>query len=255
MHQQLLPIYGPLAINSFGLMIIVGLVVFSALFLSDPKRARLISIDDYCNALSLAILVAIVGGRALFVITNLDTFTHWSQAFEFWQGGFSLLGGLLALVLFLPLYLHTKRVPMIALLDLAAIYAPLLQAISRVGCFLAGCCYGLPTPYAFGVINPHCSLTTPLHPTQLYSAVLLLCIFFVMYGIMRNRCTKPGQLITSYLFFMSIERFTVDFWRADRQYFSHEWLNFFSIPQWIALAIAAVSFFLFCHISCKRRTP
>lgn len=241
MHKELFHIYGPLAINSFGLMIIIGLVVFSALFLSDPKRAKLIGTDDYFNALSLGILVGIIGGRALFVITNLDTFSHWTEIFEFWMGGFSLLGGLLALVIALPLYLHKKRVNIIALLDLAAVYAPLLQAISRIGCFFAGCCYGIPTTCTFGVINPHYSHSMAVHPTQLYSAGALFIIFLLMYVIFQKLCTKPGQLLCIYLIVMCIERFTIDFWRADPQFFSSNWLTAFSIPQWIALAIALLA--------------
>lgn len=254
MHRELLHLYGPLSINSFGLFIIIGLIVFSALFLSDPKRAKLISTDQYFNVLSLAILTALIGGRFLFVITHLQMMEHWWSPFEFWQGGFSLLGGVLALIMVLPLYVKNHKLKIINLLDLAAIYAPLLQSISRIGCFFAGCCFGAPTDLIFGVINPECSImqlrSTRLHPTQLYSSFMLLGIFLLLYFVLQYYFKKPGQLICAYLFLMSFERFFVDFWRADREFTSVS--SIFSLPQLVALAIALIAGLAFCVITFRK---
>ena len=243
MQRELVHIYGPLAINSFGLFIIIGLVAFSALFLSDPKRPRLISTDNYFNALSLAIITALIGGRLLFVITHWQILKHWWNIFEFWTGGFSLLGAVIALLAVMPLYLKKRKINIVRLLDLAAVYAPLLQSISRIGCFFAGCCFGLPTTLPFGVLNPDCGIRefahTPLHPTQLYSAVLLLAIFLLQYFLLQHYFKKPGQLLCSYLSLMSVERFAVDFWRADREFITVAGLEFLSIPQVVALIIAS----------------
>lgn len=245
MHRQLLHLYGPLAINSFGLFIVIGLIVFSALFLSDPKRPKLISLDTYFNGLSLAILAGLIGGRLLFVITHWSMIENWGNIFAFWLGGFSLLGGIIALLLVIPLYLRMNDVTIIPLLDLAATYAPLLQSISRLGCFFAGCCFGIPTTLPFGIINTECGILGMnnkfLHPTQLYSAFSLLGIFLLLYFILQYYFQKPGQLFFAYLFLMSLERFTVDFWRADREYLSITALQLFSIPQWVALCIALSS--------------
>jgi phosphatidylglycerol:prolipoprotein diacylglycerol transferase len=253
MQRELVHIYGPLAINSFGLFIIIGLIIFSALFLSDPKRPKLISTDDYFNGLSLAIIAALIGGRSLFVITHWKTLTHWWSVFEFWVGGFSLLGAVIALLLVIPLYLKKRKVKIIGLLDLVAIYAPLLQSISRIGCFFAGCCFGLPTSLPFGVINNECGIPEyahkPLHPTQLYSAFSLLAIFFLHYFVLQYYFKKPGQLLCSYLFLMSFERFIIDFWRADRELVTISGLEFLSIPQVVALIIANGALFMFIAIT------
>lgn len=242
MQRELIHIYGPLAINSFGLFIIIGLVIFSALFLSDPKRSQLISTDDYFNGLSLAIITGLIGGRSLFVITHWKIIKHWWNIFEFWVGGFSLLGAVIALLLIMPLYLKKRKIKIVRLLDLVAIYAPLLQSISRVGCFFAGCCFGLPTSLPFGVINNECEIPEfahkPLHPTQLYSALALLIIFLLQYFVLQYYFKKPGQLFCSYLFLMSAERFINDFWRADREMVTMPGLEFLSIPQAVALIIA-----------------
>lgn len=236
MHRELFHLYGPLAINSFGLMIIIGIIIFSILILRDPKRAKLITTDQYFNILSLAIVSALIGGRALFLIGNWQTLESFWQIFAFWEGGFALLGGIIALLLVMPIYFKKHHLNAIALLDLGAVYAPLLQAISRFGCFFAGCCFGMPTKLPFGVINQTCP--TPVHPTQLYSAGALFIIFFAMYFWLQKQFKYPGQLICIYLILMSLERFIIDFWRGDREFSSIPFLQIFSIPQLVALAMA-----------------
>ncbi len=242
MHRELVHLYGPLAINSFGLFIIIGLVIFSALLLADSKRPALISTDQYFNALSLAIVTGLIGGRLLFVTTHWNTIDQWWKIFAFWHGGFSLLGAVVALVVVMPIYFKKRNIQIVGLLDLVALYAPLLQSISRLGCFFAGCCFGAPTTLPFGVINNECGIqelnNIPLHPTQLYSALALLIIFLLQYFALQYYFKKPGQLFFSYLFLMSMERFIVDFWRADREFLTISGFEFLSIPQAVAIIIA-----------------
>lgn len=259
MHRQLLHLYGPLAINSFGLFIVIGIIIFSALFLSDPKRSKIISTQTYFNGLSLAIIAGLAGGRLLFVLSHPENIDHWLQIFAFWMGGFSLLGGVVALLIAIPLYLKKHKIEIIPLLDLTAVYAPLLQAISRIGCFFAGCCFGAPTTGAFGVYNTQCGIpelsNRLLHPTQLYSAAALLIIFLIMYFILEPFCKKKGQLACSYLLLMSLERFTIDFWRADRDLIPG-FANL-SIPQAVALILALIAFLGLITISfpAKKHKP
>lgn len=219
MHRTLIHLYGPFAINSFGLLIVVGLVVFSALVLSDPRRAKIISTDCYFNGLALAIFAGLVGGRSLYILTNWQSFSSWIQMLAIWHGGFSLLGALIACTLTLPAYLKKHSINIIAVFDLVATYAPLLQSISRIGCFFAGCCFGIPTTYNFSTIILGCpiGLNNKLHPTQLYSSLALLSIFLLFYFILQKYLNKPGQLTCAYLFFMGLERFIIDFWRGDRE--------------------------------------
>lgn len=253
MHRELLHLYGPLSINSFGLFIIVGLIVFSALLLADPKRDKLITTEQFFNALSLAILTALIGGRMLYVISDWQSLQSWWELFAFWRGGFSLLGAVITLLLVMPAYFKKYHIPIIPLLDLAAIYAPLLQSISRIGCFFAGCCFGMPTSLPFGIINSECGVDSfahmPLHPTQLYSSFALLGIFLFMYCVAQSHFKKTGQLILIYLFLMSLERFTIDFWRGDRQMVSLPFLHHLSIPQLIALIIACAAAISFIYLT------
>lgn len=234
MHRELLHLYGPFSINSFGLMIVIGLCIFSYLLLKDKKRPSIISTEHYFSLISPAIIAAIIGGRLLFVFTHWATFDHWIDIFAIWQGGFSLLGGIIALMMVMPFYFKKYNIPLLPFLDLISIYAPLLQSISRIGCYLAGCCYGCPTTFFSGY-----------HPTQIYSAISLLGIFLFQYYVARTWKLKPGQLFCIYLMLMSIERFGNDLLRADREMSS---IAHLSITQLICAAIfvgAAISYIVF----------
>lgn len=223
MHPELLHLIGPLSINSFGLMIVIGLITFSFLLLKDPKRPIIISTNDYFSLLTPAILAAIAGGRLLFVFTHGDSLSHWTDIIAIWKGGFSLLGGIIALLLIMPWCFKKYNIAPLPFLDLVGIYAPLLQSISRIGCFLGGCCYGCPASYLFEI-----------HPTQLYSAFSLFLIFLLQFFIISRWKLKPGQLFCIYLMLMSLERFTNDFFRGEREMSS---LNSFSLAQLISIVI------------------
>jgi len=240
MHT-LLHIYGPFAIHSYGFMIALGLLLFMFLTRRDPRYTTLKLDAHFSMIIAVGIIAAILGGRLLFFASYPDQIESVMQFFAFHEGGFSILGAISAVVIALPFYLKTIGVPIIPLLDLFAIYGPLLQSISRIGCFLAGCCYGLPTAQPWGIIYTDATTVAPLnvcmHPTQLYSAALLMLIFAFQYFIGRSIFKHTGQLLSSYLFLVAAERFIVDFWRGDRMV---DVLHI-SINQYVALAIMAAA--------------
>ena len=249
--RQLFSLYGPLGIQSFGLFIVAGIIIFTYLFLRDPRSKKLINTEQYYNLLSIAILAGFAGGRLLFALTNWHSFGPVWNIFAFWQGGYSLLGGIVALMIVGPWYLKNHHIPIVPLLDVVSVYAPLLQAVSRIGCYFAGCCYGVPTASALGIYAADCA--TKLHPTQLYSAGLLFALFFILYLFGHRLFKKTGQITNAYLIGMSIERFVVDFWRGDREFsfISHA----LSISQLIALSITMVGIcgFIFFTFESKRK--
>lgn len=185
----------------------------------------------------ISILAGCIGGRFLEVISEPLLYPHWYDWFALWQGGFSILGSIIGVITIVPFYLKKINVPIIPLFDLVAIYAPLCQSIARLGCFTAGCCYGVATKSIFAVVytNPHtlAAYGIPIHPTQLYSSALLFGIFLFMYFVGQRMCTKDGQLFSLYLTLVTLERFFVDFWRADRIMIG----NILSFHQIVALCI------------------
>ncbi len=236
MWHTLFNVYGPISIHSYGLMIAIGLLAFLYLIKRNPHFHALKLEDSFMGILLVGIIAGLVGGRLLFLATAPEFFTGLFDLIAFWQGGFRILGAVIAILITLPVYLSLVKVPIIPLLDLLAIYAPMLQSISRIGCFLAGCCHGIVTTRPWGIIYTDTQSSAPLyvclHPTQLYSAIGLMIIFTGMYFFFQHRFAKPGQLISIYIALVSLERFVIDFWRGDR-----EAGPMFSLDQQIAAAL------------------
>ena len=220
MPHTLLHIYGPIALHSYGFMIAIGLLAFIYLIRRDPRFRSLNLESHLIPAIMIGIVAGILGGRALFFATHPELFRQFTDLFSFWEGGFSILGSVIAIACTIPAYLWYYQIPMVRALDIIATYAPLLQSISRIGCFFAGCCFGVPTTKPWAIVYTDTGSIAPLyvclHPTQLYSAALLLLIFSFMYFIGRTWLKKPGQQACTYFFAMALERFMVDFWRGDR---------------------------------------
>lgn len=258
MRRELLHIWGPFSIYSYGLAIALGLVAFIWLFLRDPKRPKIISQDKFLETVCLSLIVGLCGARLLFIINSLSYFETWTDVFAVWSGGLSMLGGIIALLIFLPWYLKKINVHVLPFLDLAALYAPVIHCISRFGCFMAGCCYGkashVPWAITYTDINSEAPLHVPLHPTQLYMALALFLTFLLFYFYVRYKVHYSGQLLMLYLMVESSLRFSIDFVRADLEYFSFDTYHILSAHQWIALAMFCASAAGYVMVSYKK-TP
>ncbi len=245
MRHTLFHLYGPFAVHSYGLMIALGLLIFIYLMQRDSRFAKLNLEPYFTQILMVGIVAALFGGRILFAISHPELVTSLYDFFAFWQGGFSILGAIIACLFILPFYCASLGVSFIGVLDLAAIYAPLLQSVSRIGCFLAGCCYGAPTTISWGVTYTDIESAAPLyvcvHPTQLYSSIQLMLIFTLMYFVLRKLLKKPGQLVCAFVILTSTERFITDFWRGD-QIETSLFASSFSFYQIIALSMITAAF-------------
>jgi len=220
MKKELFHIYGPLSINSYGVCIIIGISLFTYLIKKHPTIKRLNLYDKIIDIAMVGTIAGIIGGRTFFMLSEPQTGSSLLDYASLWDGGFSLLGSVLAIIASLICFFKITKVPVLPCLDSIAVHAPLLQSIARVGCFFAGCCHGVPTHLAWGFTytdpDSMAPLYTSLHLTQLYSAATLFAIFLLLYYVVQYYVSKPGQLFAIYLLFISGERFCIDFWRADR---------------------------------------
>jgi len=150
------------------------------------------------------------------------------------------------------IFFKKNKLPTYAMLDVMAITTCLVHMFGRIGCFMAGCCYGKKTDSFLAVTytdqacqaNP---LNTPLHPTQLYEAAY---IFFVMVFLLylRDRKKFYGQLFLVYLILYAVGRFGLEYLRGDQE--RGLLLNsFISHSQLIATVIIAVVAFTYIRWS------
>ncbi len=251
MYPVIAHIYGSFNINSYGVMICLGILVFTWFCQNNTRIRDFADSSTITNIITLGIFSGVIGGRLLYFATNF--FHHGLEINTLayiWQGGFSVLGSIGAILITLSIYLHYKKLPILQLLDVAGIYGGLLQGIARIGCFLSGCCYGTPTqlPWAVFYTNPECKapLYIWLHPVQLYSTINYFLIFLLFYYGAQKWCTKPGQLIFGYVTCAALERFLIDYLRGD----AHQTCGLpFSVDQLVSIVLIILGAALFIFVS------
>jgi phosphatidylglycerol:prolipoprotein diacylglycerol transferase len=145
------------------------------------------------------------------------------------------------------------RLPVWKLADLISPLISLGLSCGRIGCFLAGCCYGKETSLPWAVVfrNPDslARLNVPLHPTQLYDAVNGLVLFLFL-SWMERRKTFDGQIFWLFLLLYSITRFIIEIFRGDPRGFL--FTGVLSTSQAIGILLAIFSFFMLFYI--KKRS-
>ena len=149
-----LPLLGEIrvALPSYGLLVALAMVIGWGWFVRNAARDG-IDREVASNVVFWAVISGIVGGKLGLVLVEPKAFlTHPSRfvSFEFlssagviWTG---VLGGVGAMILLARSY----KLPLATVLDAAALPLPVAQAIGRVGCLLAGCCFGSPTTLPWG---------------------------------------------------------------------------------------------------------
>ncbi len=245
MYPKLIHLYGPFELNSFNALIMVGIGVFLKAALNHPGREAYISQEDFISISVEAALAGILGGRLLHVLSDWQNYTSLYDMLSIWNGGLSILGALIGGLSYCIISFTSKKIEPMAVLDIAAIYVPLIHAIARIGCFLTGCCYGASTDVPWAIQYVHPLVVAPLHikihPTQLYSSALYFALFVLLKSLSTQYRLGTGKLLMLYLMGMSLERFIIDFFRGDRIMIAHPVYSLLSFHQWIALALFSVS--------------
>jgi phosphatidylglycerol:prolipoprotein diacylglycerol transferase len=172
--------------------------------------------------------------------------------------GFVFYGSFLLAIPAMLWFFRKHKLNPYRMLDIMAITTCLVHMFGRIGCFMAGCCHGIPTESIFGVtyVDPACSadpLNTPLHPTQLYEAIFIgLVMVYLFY--LRGRKKFNGQLFLTYLLLYGIGRFTLEYLRGDlARGFVIE--NILSHSQFIALIILIVVVVVYVRWSKQNLIP
>jgi phosphatidylglycerol:prolipoprotein diacylglycerol transferase len=219
MHPILIDL-GPLTIHTYGLMVALA---FLAAIWWGGHEARLAGLKhEIVPDLALLILIAaIVGARLVYVLIELPRFLNTPlKMLMFWEGGLVFSGGLALAVPAGWWAVRRHNQPPLPWCDAAAPAIALGQAIGRLGCLGAGCCYGKPTTLPWGItFHAEQSLAPQnisLHPTQIYHALAALLCFGVLV-LLRQRLPRPGQRLGLYLVMFPVLRFIIEFFRDDHR--------------------------------------
>jgi phosphatidylglycerol---prolipoprotein diacylglyceryl transferase len=259
MNPEIFRLWGDLSISGYGVMVVAGLLAFLAISLKDRALMRLIDVGILLDAVVVGTVAGVVGCRMLFVLEHLGDFAgRWHEVAYVWDGGGSLLGGIIAIACTEVAFFRWKRVSVLPVLDAVAPGLAIMQSIARIGCLWAGCCHGAQAPghTAWWTItyehpDSFAPLWVPLHPVQLYAAVGMLAVFLILW-LVRRRRPVTGVVLGLYLGLNASVRFATDFWRGAREPVIW-WLT---TPQLIAIVLACVGFLgVFISVLRARRGP
>ena len=224
MHPVLLKL-GRLEIYAYGVMLAISFLlgIYWAANRAEKRGIR----KDYVMDLSiLVVIAAIAGSRFLYVVTHLEEFRgRWLDTISPFQStgaigiaGLSMLGGVVLALAVVIGYCLWRKIDILKLFDVFAPSFALGLFITRIGCFLNGCCFGkacdLPWGVAFPVISP-AGATLPgvhIHPTQLYSSLYGLAILIILV-LLDRRQRFDGFIGAMFFILYGISRFLVDFVR------------------------------------------
>lgn len=209
---------GPLTIHSYGVLVALGCIVGLIVTVKIGKSLD-VSKQQVMDMGFVMILSAIIGSRLLYVLINFPYYLqHPLDVFKIWQGGLVFSGALIGVIGTMFWYVKRYGLTMWTFGDLWAPAAALGQAIGRIGCFMAGCCYGKPTQVKWAVTftNPKslAPLDVALHPTQVYSTLSGTIIFLVLLVLHRKRKFE-GQVLLWFLILHSTARLFLERFRGD----------------------------------------
>lgn len=236
MHPTALQL-GSLTIHWYGVLVAVG---FLAGLWTASRRAPRAGLpgETIADLGPWLIVGALVGSRVLYVISYWKTLfddplipsAPWTEIFMVQRGGLVYYGGLIGAALACVLIAFWKKLPLWRLADVLAPSIALGCVFGRLGCLMNGCCYGrlceLPWAIRFpndsfawrqhralGLADEH-GLSAPVHPTQIYDALLNLALYAGLAWLFRRRKFE-GQVFTAYLMGYAVLRSVAELFRGD----------------------------------------
>ena len=264
MHPRLFEIpaifgIGPLTVYTYGVMLAAAYLLGLQLAIVRARKAGLDSQKMLDLGVAL-VIAALVGAKLLLLLVNFNYFrSNPGEILVLARSGGVFYGGLIGATLVAFWYIKRHRLPLWTTCDMFAPGIALGHVIGRLGCLMAGCCYGLPTsvPWAvtftdaFAAANVGTPLNQPLHPTQLYEAGAELLILVFLLTTERKGRTFPGRTFWSYMFLYAVSRFIIEFYRGDERGL----VMGLSTSQFISLILAPLSLIMLAVLRKRATAP
>ena len=254
-YQGLDPIafsLGPLVVRWYGLAYVLGFVCAAAIIYFVAKRWKLgMSEDNLLTLMVCAIVGVVLGARIGYVLFYGDGYylSHPLEILAFNQGGMSLHGGLVGLLIGGAVAARMTRIPFLTLADLGSIAAPIGLFFGRCANFVNGELWGAPTDGPLGVVFGGAAGMMPRHPSQLYEAVLEgLVIFCVLFALSRKRPPRPqGTFLGAFLVLYGIFRFLIEFVREPDVQLGYLWGGWLTMGQVLSapLIVAGIALLIY----------
>ena len=215
--------FGGFTIYSYGVLLAAAYLL-GLQFALIRARSRGLDRERVMDLGIWIIISALVGAKLLLLVVDYRPFLANPRTIvDLLRSGGVFYGGLIAAVTVALAYIWRHRMPMWTTTDVFAPGIALGHVVGRLGCLLAGCCFGRPTsvPWAISFHDPNAFATsgTPLgvslHPTQLYEAGAEALILVFLLAFERRGRPFPGRTFWSYMLLYGVSRFIIKFYRGD----------------------------------------
>ncbi len=230
---------GSFTIYSYGLLLVLAFFVCAWLSRLQAVKERMDG-EQIFNLCFYVFIFGIIGSRIFYVLINARFYLdNPLEIIMLQHGGMAWFGGVIFGTSGAILFIKRHKMNLLRSLDLLAPFIALGQAIGRIGCLLNGCCFGRESKFGlyFKLFDQ------VLIPTQLYSSLLLLLIFYIL-RFKQDHKHLTGEIFCSYLFLYSLKRFFIEFLRNDSPRIFYG-LTFFQI---LCLAVFFISLGMFVKL-------
>lgn len=241
MYNDLFSI-GSFTFHGYGLMIGIGILAACFTAENRVKKSGLDS-EHIFPLLIWGCGFGLVSAKLLYFLTIFDDIKKDPSLLLSLSGGFVVYGGIFGGIAAGYVYCRIKKISFFSYLDQIVPSISLAQGFGRLGCLLAGCCYGTPYKGPLSIVF-HTSQFAPneisLFPAQIISSVFDFLLFIVL-SVIAGKNRTQGRVTAFYLIFYSIGRFLVEFYRGD---LIRGTVGTLSTSQFISLFVASAGCFL-----------
>lgn len=247
---------------SYGSLISLG-IILAVIVYWYRKKIYLYDKEQILYSAIYGLIFAFIGAKLLYIITDFQgvvdllrgSLSFTDKIKYLLTGGYVFYGGILGGIAGVYLYCKKQKIPFVYAIDSLAPEVPLAHAFGRIGCFFAGCCYGIPYNGAFCVKFPKNTIGLAgvnLFPVQLLNSLLNFICFIILFLYSRKE-RRGGKVSGLYIVLYGIGRFFTEFLRYDSIRGHMLW---FSTSQWISLMLLPLGLLLFFKGDklCKKRT-
>ncbi|GIV35694.1 MAG: prolipoprotein diacylglyceryl transferase [Cyclobacteriaceae bacterium] len=238
---------GEVTIYSYGFFIALGSLAGMAWLYYKGRKEAGITLEQTNNLFLILFAAAFIGGK-LFLFFERPAWYFQHPVKLLGGSGFVFYGSMLLAIPVMLWFFKKNKLPSYRMLDVMAGVTCLVHMFGRIGCFMAGCCYGLPSSGFFTVTFTHAAcqarpLHTPLFPSQLAEAAYIGMVFLLLLAVYNKR-SFFGQVFLVYLALYAAGRFVLEYFRGDEER-GFLWHNYLSNAQFVSLLLVAVVVYLY----------
>ena len=240
--------YIQITLPSYGVLAFIGGVV-ALLFIYFRIERFQIAFTQLLRIAALCVVGCVIGSKLMYALTQIPWLAaHFSLEnllLLIPNSGYVFYGGLLGVILVIGLYTRKDQDLCTRVYHLVTPAFPLFHGFGRIGCFMAGCCYGIPLSAPVTIFG---MLTLERVPVQIFEAAFEFILFVVLLVLEKKR--PQADTLKAYLLSYAAFRFAIEFFRGDvvRGIFLG-----LSTAQWVSLAI--VVYYLLRRVRKQKATP